>query len=82
MTDSILRREKIAAKLMEITAEAVDDSATPDEIFEALEIVFTFWIGHVEDREGVIRTIEKNLPHMLDAANEFAALAEHHGDLQ
>jgi hypothetical protein len=85
MTDvSILRKEKVGAQLAKITLKAVNDGATPDEIFEALKIVFSFWIGHLgkNDREGAIRTLEQHLPQMLEQANRYAALAEQHGDLQ
>lgn len=84
MTDaSILRREKIAAKLKEITEKAVKDGAIPAEIFAALECVFSFWLGHLveSDREAAIRTLEQDLPHMLQAAKRFAAVAKY-GDLQ
>jgi hypothetical protein len=63
--------ENLARAITEVTLNADVD---PNTIFEALQIVFMFWLSCLCDdcRRGIAHRLRTSIPAMLESANRAA----------
>jgi hypothetical protein len=79
MTNPTQLGNEIARKLHAVTERAVmKNDAQPQDIFQALETVFVYWMAFLNDsdRAECAREFQQRVPEMLKLANGFSAAVE------